>query len=86
MLLRERRVDSLLLVLVSVLGTALAGTGAHAWLNKDLNKDRLTRTEHDDICKPRVELIQKDIGHMQTDIGEIKEDVAFLVKKNGGRE
>lgn len=75
--------DSLLLVLVSVLGTGLAtGTGAFFWLGRN----RLTRQEHDRICEPRVELIQKDIHYMQVDIEAIKEDVAFLVKKNGGRQ
>ena len=71
------------MVLVSVLGTGLVtGTGTVFWLGRN----RLTRREHDRICEPRVELIQKDIHYMQGDIKAIKEDIAFLVKKNGGRE
>lgn len=74
--------DSLSTVLVSVLGTGLVtGTGAVFWLGKN----RLTVQEHDRICEPRMALIQKDIAHMQEGIRDIKEDVAFLVERNGGR-
>ena len=75
--------DNLLLVLVSVLGTFVGtGTGAYFWVGRN----RLTRQEHDRICEPRIELIQKDIHYMQEDIAAITEDIAFLVKKNGGRK
>lgn len=80
--------DNLLLVLVSVLGTGLvAGTGAYF----ALGKDKLTKKEHDSICEPRIELIQKDISflsvgqdELKSDVKAIREDVTTLVQRGGG--
>ena len=80
--------DSLLLVLVSVLGTGLVtGTGAYFVLGRN----KLTKKEHNSICEPRMELVMKDISYLGTgqdelksDVKAIREDVTTLVRRGEG--
>jgi hypothetical protein len=67
-------VEALLIALVSVLATALVGAGVIALQARK----RLTRDEHDEICEPRIRLLQKDIKTLQIGQDDAKAEMKGL--------
>ncbi len=74
-------------VLVPILVTSLLGT----WTYMAKTKKFLTVNDHDKICEPRIELVQKDISQLsegqnriEGDVREVKRDVSKILVKLGG--
>lgn len=79
--------ETALLVFVPILVTSLVGT----WTYLLKTKKHLTTSDHDRICEPRMELVQKDISQLKGgqaeikgDVREMKRDVSKILVKLGG--